>query len=58
MRLGIIAGPVMGASLIFSITIYARYNLNRDRHAEIIAAINAKSVASQDPIEEKLIIST
>ncbi|MEH6558838.1 MAG: MFS transporter [Oceanicoccus sp.] len=57
-RMGIIAGPVMGASLIFSIMIYSRYNLNRDRHAEIIAAINAKTSSSQHPTDDDLVIAT
>ncbi len=35
-RLGITAGPVMAASAFLSVFIYAMYNLNRKRHAEII----------------------
>jgi len=35
-RLGITAGPVMATSALLSVFIYARYNLNRERHADIV----------------------
>ncbi len=46
-RLGFMAGPIMGASAIISLSIYAMYRLNKERHADILAQINAR--ASEDP---------
>ncbi len=53
-RLGIAGGPVMGAASLIAVFFYARYDLSRDRHAEIIAAIakrhaEAKSAVVQSP---------
>ena len=48
-RLGIMAGPVMGISALLALFIYARYDLSRARHAEIMAAIQAR--ARSTPIE-------
>lgn len=38
-RLGITAGPIMGAAAFMAIFVYARYRLDRRRHSEILAAI-------------------
>ena len=52
-RLAITAGPIMGTSALFSLAIYSLYRLNRARHAQILAEIEARkaapSVASQSP---------
>ena len=42
-RLAITAGPVMGASALVSLAIYSLYRLNRKRHTEILAAIEARN---------------
>jgi GPH family glycoside/pentoside/hexuronide:cation symporter len=42
-RLGITAGPVMGFAAIISLMIYSRYNLSRERHAEIIRSLHEKT---------------
>ena len=41
-RLGITAGPIMGLAGIVSITIYTRYRLSRERHAEVLRALDAR----------------
>ncbi len=41
-RLGITAGPIMGGAALVAVFIYARYQLDRRRHAEIIAEIEAR----------------
>lgn len=45
-RLAITAGPVMGASALVSLAIYSMYRLNRKRHAEILAQIEARNALS------------
>ena len=42
-RLGIMAGPVMGISALIACMFYAQYNLNRDRHAQILTALEHRS---------------
>ena len=46
-RLGITAGPVMGAAAIFSLLIYSRYNLSRDDHQNIMRELNARATKPQ-----------
>ena len=46
-RLGITAGPVMGAAAIFSLLIYSRYNLSRDDHQNIMRELNARTTKPQ-----------
>ena len=41
-RLAITAGPVMGASALVSVGVYSLYNLNRKRHTQILAEIEAR----------------
>lgn len=43
-RLGITAGPIMGGAALIAVFIYARYQLDRERHAEIITQINAQQL--------------
>ena len=45
-RLAITAGPIMGASALVSIAIYSFYRLDRKRHAEILAEIEARKTAT------------
>lgn len=45
-RLAITAGPVMGASAFVSLAVYTLYKLNRSRHAEILAEIEARKAQS------------
>lgn len=49
-RLGILAGPVMGASAIISLSIYWRYNLTRERHQEILKALDEKKAEPAENI--------
>lgn len=35
-RLGVTAGPIMGSAALFAVFIYAMYNLDRKRHADIV----------------------
>lgn len=44
-RLGISAGPLMGVAAIFSLLIYSRYNLSRDRHQEIMRKLRERAAA-------------
>lgn len=46
-RLGILAGPAMGILTIFSIVIYAKYNLDRKRHQQVLAGIEANKAKAQ-----------
>ena len=53
-RLGISAGPILGGAAFVAVFIYARYQLGRKRHAEILveletvaARANRRSNASQ-----------
>jgi Na+/melibiose symporter-like transporter len=48
-RLGLTAGPMMGASALIALVIYSRYNLTRDRHKEIM-----DSLASRPPSADKI----
>ncbi len=41
-RLGVTAGPIMGGAALLAMFIYARYRLDRKRHAEIRAAIDVR----------------
>ena len=41
-RLGLAAGPIMGLAAVASIIFYAYYNLSRDQHREIVAALEKK----------------
>ena len=45
-RMGIIAGPFMGLSALVALFVYSRYRLDRRRHAEIIAEIDARATAA------------
>ena len=38
-RLGITAGPVLSIAAIISLLVYSRYNLNRERHQEVLQAL-------------------
>jgi len=51
MRLGITAGPVMGAAAIISLLIYSRYNLTREMHREVITALNVDSHPASGNLE-------
>lgn len=42
-RLGITAGPIMGGAALIAIFIYSRYQLDRQRHAEIIRQIEERA---------------
>ena len=42
-RLGVSAGPIMGVAAIFSLLIYSRYNLSRDRHQEIMGKLRERA---------------
>lgn len=39
-RLGLTAGPAMGLAALFALLIYSRYRLDRDRHREILEALD------------------
>ena len=43
MRLGITAGPIMGVAAIFSLLIYNLYNLNRERHQQILRELRERA---------------
>lgn len=45
-RLGITAGPIMGMAAIISLLIYSRYDLNRERHAEVMRLLHERSESS------------
>lgn len=45
-RLAITAGPIMGASALISVAIYSMYNLNRQRHTQILEEIEARTAES------------
>lgn len=47
-RLGIAAGPVMSISAIISLVAYSRYKLNRERHQEILEALEARRSTPPD----------
>jgi Na+/melibiose symporter-like transporter len=47
-RLGIAAGPVMSISAIISLVAYSRYKLNRERHQEILKALEENKPALSD----------
>jgi Na+/melibiose symporter-like transporter len=38
-RMGLTAGPIMGLAAVFSLLIYSRYNLPRERHQEILQSL-------------------
>ena len=42
-RLGVSAGAIMGVAAIFSLLIYSRYNLSRDRHQEIMGKLRERA---------------
>lgn len=46
-RLAITAGPIMGISAFISVGVYSLYNLNRARHAEILAEIEARKIEAR-----------
>ena len=43
MRLGITAGPIMGVAAIFSLLIYNLYNLDRERHQQILRELRERA---------------
>lgn len=45
-RLGLSAGPFMGAGALFAIYFYLKYDLSADRHAEILEEIKVKKAAA------------
>ncbi len=45
-RLGLSAGPFMGAGALFAIYFYLKYDLSAKRHAEILAEIKDKKTAT------------
>jgi Na+/melibiose symporter-like transporter len=45
LRMGITAGPIMGLAAMLSWLIYSRYQLNRDRHAVILAELAQRQSA-------------
>jgi Na+/melibiose symporter-like transporter len=47
-RLGIAAGPVMALSAIVSLVAYSRYKLNRERHQEVLKALEKTEPALAD----------
>lgn len=46
-RLGIVAGPVMGSAALIALLIYARYRLDRTRHAEIMRELKSRGEAER-----------
>jgi len=40
-RLGVMAGPMMGLAAIIALLVYSRYTLSRDEHAQILAQLRA-----------------
>jgi len=42
-RMGIIAGPVMGIAAVFSLFVYSRYNLSRERHQQVLAQLEERA---------------
>ncbi|MFK7914478.1 MAG: MFS transporter [Pseudomonadales bacterium] len=42
MRLGLTAGPIMGVAALLAIFVYYQYQLDRTRHAEILAGIASR----------------
>ncbi len=46
-RLGIAAGPMMGLSAMVAVFFYARYNLSRERHAEILRQLQARQQSDE-----------
>ncbi|MEM8497972.1 MAG: MFS transporter [Pseudomonadota bacterium] len=49
LRLGIIAGPFMGLAAIISLLIYSRYNLSRERHAEVMRLLQERTKTQELP---------
>ena len=47
-RLGITAGPVMSIAAVFSLLAYSRYKLSRERHREILQALEARPSMQMD----------
>jgi Na+/melibiose symporter-like transporter len=47
-RLGITAGPVMSITAVLSLLVYSRYGLNRERHREILQALEATHARELD----------
>ncbi len=47
-RMGITAGPIMGVSGLIAFVIYSGYNLNRQRHAEVIRLIAERNQKELD----------
>ncbi len=50
-QLGFVQGPATSIFSFCGLILYARYRLNRARHAEILAALEARRVAAEDPAE-------
>ena len=45
-RMGIVAGPIMAISAVFSLFAYGRYSLNAARHQEIMQQLEAKKTSN------------
>ena len=56
-RLGLTAGPMMGASALIALVIYSRYNLTRDRHKEIMDTLASRSSSASGPASTESDIS-
>ncbi|MEM7221218.1 MAG: MFS transporter [Pseudomonadota bacterium] len=48
-RMGVLAGPIMGGSALIALVIYSRYRLDRARHAQILAQIEARREPATRP---------
>ena len=55
-RLGLTAGPIMGASALIALVIYSRYSLSRDRHKDIMASLASRSssAGSVEPLRRDI----
>jgi Na+/melibiose symporter-like transporter len=47
-RMGIAAGPIMSIAAIISLVVYSRYKLNRERHQEVLKALEERGAAPTD----------
>ncbi|MDB2645890.1 MFS transporter [Pseudomonadales bacterium] len=47
-RMGLTAGPIMGLAAVFSLLIYSRYNLPRERHQEILQRLKDRQNAMEN----------
>ncbi len=50
-RMGLTAGPIMGLAAVFSLLIYSRYNLPKERHQEILQGLKDRQSARENAQE-------